>query len=157
MTIHFWNWNIVRSILPKLRGKNWTVVQWSKVFFSHKSTFCVLFENQGLEEEWRGTKSKLLEIQCEVSEVSNDLRCCDICCCWSNVLYQVQSQCSRLPGDFGELYASNCWQALLRCWFLLRRWFSNMADLNPIWNIWYIFKRKLRNSGSKKTDELTAQ
>ncbi len=33
-------------------------------------------------------------------------------------------------------------------------WPANMADLNPIWNIWYIFKR---NSGSKKTDELTAQ
>ncbi len=30
---------------------------------------------------------------------------------------QVQSQCSRLPGDFGALYAFICWQSLWRCWF----------------------------------------
>ncbi len=70
-----------------------------------------------LEEEWRGTESKLLEVQCEVSEVSDDLGCRDVCWCWSIVFYQVQSQCSRLPGDFRALYASICWQGLWRCWF----------------------------------------
>ncbi len=43
-----------------------------------------------LEEDWRGTESKLLEVQCEVSEVSDDLGCHDICWCWSIVFYQVQ-------------------------------------------------------------------
>ncbi len=59
----------------------------------------------------------LLEVQCDVSEVSDYLGCCDICWCCSIVVYQVQSQCSCLPGDFGSLYDSICWQALWRCWF----------------------------------------
>ncbi len=88
--------------------KNWTVAQWSKVLFSDKSKFCFSFGNQGLEEDWRGTESKLLEVQCEVSEVNDDLGCRDVCWCWSIVFYQVQSQCSRLPGDFRALYASIC-------------------------------------------------
>ncbi len=88
--------------------KNWTVAQWSKVLFSDKSKFCFSLGNQGLEEDWRGTESKLLEVQCEVSEVSDYLGCRDVCWCWSIVFYQVQSQCSRLPGDFRALYASIC-------------------------------------------------
>ncbi len=36
-------------------------------------------------------------------------------------------------------------------------WPANMPDLNPIWNLWDIFKRKMRNSQSNKTDELKAQ
>ncbi len=35
-------------------------------------------------------------------------------------------------------------------------WPDNMPDLNPIWNLWDIFKRKMRNSGSNNTDELKA-
>ncbi len=27
-------------------------------------------------------------------------------------------------------------------------WPANMPDLNPIWDLWDIFKRKMRNSGS---------
>ncbi len=61
-----------------------------------------------LEEDWRGTESKLLEVQYEVSDVRDDLGCRDICWCWSTVFYQVQSQCSRLPVDFGALYAYIC-------------------------------------------------
>ncbi len=97
--------------------KNRTVAWWSKVLFSEKSTFCISFENQGLEEEWRGTESKLLEVQCEVSEVSDDSGCCEVCWCWSTVFYEFQTQCSCLPGDFGALFASICWQTLWRCWF----------------------------------------
>ncbi len=87
---------------------NWTVAQWSKVLFSDKSKFCFSFGNQGLEEDWRGTESMLLEVQCEVSTVSDDLGCRDICWCWSTVFSEVQSQCSRLPGDFRALHASFC-------------------------------------------------
>ncbi len=50
----------------------------------------------------------LLEVQCEVSEVSDDLECRDVYWCWSIVFYQVQSQRSHLPGDFGALYANIC-------------------------------------------------
>ena len=38
------------------------------------------------------SESKLLEVQCEVSTASDDLSCQVICCCWSAVFYQVQSQ-----------------------------------------------------------------
>ncbi len=59
---HFWNRNNVRNILPGLRRKDLdccSVVQ-------NKSIFCISFRNQGLEEDWTGTESKLLEVQCEV-------------------------------------------------------------------------------------------
>ncbi len=36
-------------------------------------------------------------------------------------------------------------------------WPANMPDLNPIWNLWDIFKRKMRNSQSNNPDELKAQ
>ncbi len=36
-------------------------------------------------------------------------------------------------------------------------WPDNMPDLNPIWNLWDIFKRKMRNSRSNNPDELKAQ
>ncbi len=70
-----------------------------------------------LSSYWRKTGEAQNPVQCEVSAVCDDLECCDVCWCWSIVFYQVQSQCSRLPGDFGELYASICWQALWICWF----------------------------------------
>ncbi len=73
--------------------------------------------SQSLEEEWRGTESKLLEVQCEVSTVSDDLGCHVICWCWSTVFSEVHSQHSHLPEDFRALHASFCWQALWRCWF----------------------------------------
>ncbi len=41
--------------------------------------------------------------------------------------------------------------------FTVLDWPANMPDLNPIWNLWDIFKRKMRNSGSNNTDELKAQ
>ncbi len=73
--------------------------------------------SQSLEEEWRGTESMLLEVQCEVSTVSHDLGCHVICWCWPTVFSEVYSQRSHLPGDFRALHASFCWQALWRCWF----------------------------------------
>ncbi len=89
--------------------KNWTVTQWSKVLFSDESKFFILFGNQG-PRVWRtsgGTESMLLEVQCEVSTVSDDLVCHVICWCWSTVFSEVHSQCSHLPGDFSALHASN--------------------------------------------------
>ncbi len=73
--------------------------------------------SQSLEEEWRGTESMLLEVQCKVSTVSDDLGCRDVCWCWSTVFSEVHSQHSRLPGHFRALHASFCWPALWRCWF----------------------------------------
>ncbi len=49
----------------------------------------------------------LLEVQCEVSTVSDDLGCHVICRCWSTVFSEVQST-QHLPGHI---------RALWRCWF----------------------------------------
>ncbi len=115
---HFWKRNVVRSILPGLRRKiTGLLFRGPKSSFQIKVHFAFNL-NQGLEEERRGTESKLLEVQCEVSEVSDDLGCRDVCWCWSTVFYQIQSQCSHLQRGFRALYASICWQALWRCWFI---------------------------------------
>ncbi len=90
-----------------------------KSSFQMKVNFAFNLEtrSQSLEEEWRGTESMLLEVQCEVSTVSDDLGCHVICWCWSTVFSEVHSQRSHLPGNFRALHASFCWQALWRCWF----------------------------------------
>ncbi len=41
----------------------------------------------------------LLEVQCEVSTVSDDLGCHAICWCWSTLFSEVHSQRSHLPGN----------------------------------------------------------
>ncbi len=100
--------------------KNWTVAQWSKVLFSDESKICISFGNQGprvWRKSHRSTESMLLEVQCEVSTVCDDLGCHVICWCWSTVFSEVHSQRSHLPGNFRALHASFCWQALWRCWF----------------------------------------
>ena len=108
--------------------------------------------SQSLEEEWRGTQSKMLEVQCEVSTVCVDLGSHVICWCWSTVLYQVQSQRNRLPGHFRGLHVSFSRQALWKYWLPFpaglgtakstKTWFNdhsitvldwpaNSPDLNP--------------------------
>ncbi len=111
------NQDNIRSILPGLWRKNNSVVQ--SPLFRWKSILHFIWKSrsQSLEEEWRGTDSMLLEVQCEVSTVSDDLGCHVICWCWSTVFSEVHSQRSHLPGNFRALHASFCWQALWRCWF----------------------------------------
>ncbi len=73
--------------------------------------------SQSLEEEWRGPESMLLEVQCDVSTVSDDLGCHVICWCWFTVFFEVHSQRSHQTGHFSALHASFYWKALWRCWF----------------------------------------
>ncbi len=108
----------VRSILPGLRRKRTgLLLSGPKSSFQIEVNFAFHLEIKvwSLEEDWRGTEYKLLEVQCKVFEVSDDLGCCDVCWCWFTVFSEVHSQ--HLPGDFGALNASICWQALWRCWF----------------------------------------
>ncbi len=81
-----------------------------KSSFQMKVNFAFHLEtrSQSLEEEWRGTESMLLEVQCEVSTVSDDLGCHVICWCWSTVFSEVHRQRSHLPGNFRALHASFC-------------------------------------------------
>ncbi len=119
---HFWNRKVIRSILPWLRRKiTGLLLSGSKSSFQIKVNFVFHFmwisRSQSLEEEWRDTESMFLEVQCEVSTVSDDLGFHVICWCWSSVFSEVHSQRSHLPGNLRALHASFCWQALWRCWF----------------------------------------
>ncbi len=86
--------NIVRNILPGLRRKiTGLLLTGPKFSFQIKVNFQLIWKSmsQSLEEERRGTESKLLEVQCDVSTVSDDLGCHVICWCWSTVFSEVQS------------------------------------------------------------------
>ncbi len=115
---HFWTRDNVRSILPGLwRKRTGLLLSGPKSSFQIKVNFAFNLEIKvwSLEEDWRGTESKLLEVQCFWSQW------------WFGVPWRllVSVHCvlsssksmQRLPGDFGALYASICWQALWRCWF----------------------------------------
>ncbi len=153
-----------------------------KSSFQMKVNFAFHLEtrSQSLEEEWRGTESMLLEVQCEVSTVSDDLGCHVICWCWSTVFSEVHSQRSHLPGHFRVLHASFCWQALWRCWFhfpaglgtcphcqryqKLVQWpwcycawlASKLAWPEPHRESMGIVKRKMRDTRPNNADELKA-
>ncbi len=92
---------------------NLTVTQWSKVLFSDESNFAFNLEFK-VPRVWRKSgeaqntccmRHMLLEVQCEVSTVSDDLGCHVICWCWSSVFSEVHSQRSHLPGHFSALHA----------------------------------------------------
>ncbi len=180
---HFWTRDNIRSVLPGLwRKRTGLLLSGLKSSFQMKLNFAFHLEtrSQSLEEEWRGTESMLLEVQCEVSTVSDDLGCHVICWCWSTVFSEVHSQRSHLPGDFRALHASFCWQDLWRCWFHFPAglgtcphcqmyqklvqwpwcycpdWPANSPDLNPIENLWGIVKRKMRDTRPNNADELKA-
>ncbi len=89
--------------------KNWTVAQWSKTSFQMKVNFPFNLEIKVPESGGRMERHiMLLEVQCEVSTVSDDLGCHVICWCWSTVFSEVHSQRSHLPGNFRALHASIC-------------------------------------------------
>ncbi len=114
---HFWNRNIIRSILPGLRRKITGLL-----LCGPKSPFQIIVHFAfNLEiKVWRLERHRIQAAWSPVWSFRSQwwfgLPWC-LLVCWSIVFYQVQSQCSHLPGDFGALYASICWQALWRCWF----------------------------------------
>lgn len=72
----------------------------SLFFFLDESKFCISFGNQG-PEVWRGMLSELFEVQCEVYAICGDLgSSAGVGGGRSAAFYRVQSQSSRLPGDF---------------------------------------------------------
>ncbi len=105
---HFWTRDNVRSILPGLwRKRTGLLLSGPKSSFQMKVNFAFNWKSrsQSLEEEWRGTESMLLEVQCEVSTVSDVLGCHVICWCWSTVFSESTVNAAILPGNFGALHA----------------------------------------------------
>ncbi len=120
----------------------------------------------------------LLEVQCEVSTVCDDLGCNVICWCWSTVFSEVHSQCTHLPGNFKALMLASAdklygdadfiFQQDLapahtakgtKSWFkdhgvTVLDWPANSPDLNPVDNLWGIVKRKMRDTRPNNADDL---
>ncbi len=137
--------------------KNWTVVQWSKVLFSDEINFAFHLEIKVPESGGREERHRIhvLEVQCEVSTVSDDLGCHVICWCWSTVFSEVHSQRSiyqeilehfmlpsadKLYGDADFIFQQDLAPAHTakgtKSWFsdhgvTVFDWPGNSPDLNP--------------------------
>ncbi len=122
----------------------------------------------------------LLEVQCEVSTVSDNLGCHVICWCWSNVFWSPQStqpstrnflehfmlpSADKLYGDADFIFQQDLAPAHTakgtKSWFndhgvTVLDWPANSPDLNPIENLWGIVKRKMRDTRPNNADELKA-
>ncbi len=155
-----------------------------KSSFQMKVNFAFHLESrsQSLEEEWRGTESMLLEVQCEVSTVSDDLGCHVICWCWSTVfsestvnaaIYQeilehfMLPSADKLYGDADFIFQQDLAPAHTakgtKSWFndhgvTVLDWPANSPDLNPIENLGvsHLVKRKMRDTRPNNADDLKA-
>ncbi len=173
---HFWSRDNIRSVLPGL------LLSSPKSSFQMKVNFAFHLEtrSQSLEEEWRGTESMLLEVQCEVFTVSDDLGCHVICWCWSTVfsestvnaaIYQeilehfMLPSADKLYGDADFIFQQDLAPAHTakgtKSWFndhgvTVLDWPANSPDLNLIENLWGFVKRKMRDTRPNNADELKA-
>ncbi len=73
----------------------------------------------------------------------------------------VQSPLFRLKVNFAfhlEIKVPHSAKTTSKCFadhdITVLDWPANMPDLNPIWNLWDIFKRKMRNRRTNNPDEL---
>ncbi len=154
----------------------WTVAHWSKVLFSDESKFWFNLkikvpESAGREERhriqaawspvwrfcnqwWFGLPWRLLVlVHCILSSPKSTQPSTRRF--WSTL-------CLHLQTSFMEMLISFSCRTLAPAH--TAKWFAdhditvldNMPDLNPIWNLWDIYKRKMRNSGSNNPDELKA-
>ncbi len=164
--------------------KNWTVAQWSKVLFSDKSKFCISFGNQGLESGGRVERHRIQAAWSPVWSFWSQwwfgvpwrLLVLVYCVLSSPKSMQPSARrfsstlCVHLLTSFMEMLISFSSRTLTpahstkntsKCFadhdITVLDWPANMPDLKPIWNLWDIFKKKMRNSQYNNPDELKAQ
>ncbi len=162
---------------------NSTVAQWSKVLFSDKSKFCILFGNQG-PRVWRksGEAQNPCCLKCSVKfpqsvmiwAAMSSAGVGPLCFLKSTVnaaIYQEILEHFMLPsadelyGDADFIFQQDLAPAHTakgtKSWFsdhgvTVLDWPANSPDLNPIENLWGIVKRKMRDTRPNNADELKA-
>ncbi len=163
--------------------KNWTVAQWSKVFFSDESKFCISFGNQG-PRVWRKT-GEAQNPCCLKSSVKfpqsvmiwaamSSAGVGPLCFLKSTVntaIYQeilehfMLPSADKLYGDADFIFQQDLAPAHTakgtKSWFndhgvTVLDWPANSPDLNPIENLWGIVKRKMRDTRPNNADDLKA-
>ncbi len=131
-------------------------------------------------EEWRGTESKLLEVQCEVPQsvmiwaAMSSAGVGPLCFLKSTVnatIYQeilehfMLPSADKLYGDADFIFQQDLAPAHTakgtKSWFndhgvLVLDWTANSPDLNPIENLWSIVKRTMRDTRPNNADDLKA-
>ncbi len=156
------------------KEKNWTVAQWSKVFFSDESKFCISFGNQGPRVWRKGGEAH--SPSCLKSCVKFPLSVMiwgamssgvDPLCFWKPTSLHpftntfLSTSCFLLLTSFLKMlisFSSRIWQLptlpnapkLVKCVGVLD-WPANSPDLNPIENREFmgIVKRKMWNKRPK--------
>ncbi len=117
---HFWNRDIIRSILPGLRRKRTgLLISGPKSSFQMKVNFAFNLEFKVPESGGR-VERHIIHVAWILMWSFYSQWWFGLPChlwCWSTVFSEVHSQHSNLPGNIRALHASFCWQALWRSWF----------------------------------------
>ena len=161
--------------------KDWTVAQWSKVLFSDESKCCISFGNQG-PRVWRKS-GEAHNPSCLKSSVKFPQSVmiwgamsspglgplCFIKLKVNAAVYQEILEHFMLPStekvygdaDFQQDLAPAHTAKITNTWFNdngipVLDWPANSPDLNPIENLWGMFKKKMRDTRPNDADELKA-
>ncbi len=159
---HFWNRNNPRSFLPGLRRKiNGLLLSGPKSSFQMKVNLAFnleiiyAFKVWILEEDTKAQNPSCLKSSVKFPKSA---------IIWGAVMSSgVGPLWSIGPLCFDLLTLAPAHSAKSTSkWFVdhditVLDWPANVPDLNPLWNLWDIFKRKMRNSRSNNTDELKSQ